>query len=166
MCCNWSLNRFPLPPLSVQLIGVYAAFQPAYTEGTWLKGATSSLSLFFIESALASIAVRHLLLRLGCLPTLISILEQLYQGRWYIFTLFLTRYIAREVRSYRRLSYIKGPRLAQFSELWLLATIFQQRAHYVFYDDKKEYEVCSPLIYQEPKKLTAGTDWDQHVDHL
>jgi len=112
---NWSLNRFLLPPLSEQLIGVYAAFQPTDPVETWLKSATSSLS-FFIESVLASIAVRHLLLRLVCLPWHQS-LEQLYQGRWFIFTLFLTRYIAREVRNYRRLSHIKEPRLAQFSEL-------------------------------------------------
>jgi hypothetical protein len=65
---NWSLNRFLLPPLSEQLIGVYAAFQPTDPVETWLKSATSSLSFFFIESVLASIAVRHLLLRLVCLP--------------------------------------------------------------------------------------------------
>jgi hypothetical protein len=73
------------------------------------------------------------------MPTSLSILEQVYRARWYIVTVVLAFYIARGIRSYRRLSHIKGPWLAQWSQLWLLTTIYQQKAHYVFYDIKKKY---------------------------
>jgi hypothetical protein len=76
----------------------------------------------------------------------------LYQARWYIATLFVASYIARELRTYRRLSHIKGPWLAQFTELWLLATIYQQKAHYVFYDVKQKYGT-SPKLNRIKKRI-------------
>jgi len=71
--------------------------------------------------------------------TSVSFLELLNQAKWYIVAVLLASYIAREVRSYRRLSHIKGPWLAQFSQFWLLNTIYQQKAHYVFNNVRKKY---------------------------
>jgi uncharacterized membrane protein (DUF485 family) len=100
----------------------------------------------------------------------LSVIQQLYQARWYIVALLIASYIAQEIRAYRRLSHIKGPWFAQFSQLWLLTTIYQQKAHYVFDDVRKKYGAWLKLIIDELTGLTicrkACTDWDQHVDHL
>ena len=106
------------------------------------------------------------------MPTSLSILEQLYHARWYIVAVVIASYIAREVRTYRRLSHIKGPWFAQFSQLWLLKTIYQQKAHYVFDDVRKKYGAWLKVImFDKANRLIiairkACTNWTQHVDHL
>jgi hypothetical protein len=106
------------------------------------------------------------------MPNFLSILEQLYHARWYIVAVPIVLYIVREVRTYRRLSHIKGPPFAQFSQLWLLKTIYQQKAHYVFDDIRKKYGVWLKVImFDKANRLTiairkACTNWTQHVDHL
>jgi hypothetical protein len=110
--------------------------EPKYGHD-YINPAGDSLSLFFIKVLLpVSIAS---LAPLVTMPISLSIVAQVYHARWYIVAVLLASYIIRKVRTYRRLSHIKGPWLAHFSELWLLATIYQQKAHYVFYDTKKKY---------------------------
>lgn len=69
----------------------------------------------------------------------VSIVALLYSARWYIASGLLCLYIAQGYRTYRRLSHIKGPWLAQFSDAWLLGAIYRQKAHYEFSDVKKQY---------------------------
>jgi hypothetical protein len=89
--------------------------------------------------------------------TSVSFLELLNQAKWYIVAVLLASYIAREVRSYRRLSHIKGPWLAQFSQFWLLNTIYQQKAHYVFNNVRKKYGVWLKLmIFGKANLLTTA----------
>ena len=107
--------------------------------------------------------------------TSLSILEQMYHASWYIWYVvvsLIASYVASEIRTYQRFSHIKGPWFAQFSQLWLLQTIYQQRAHYVFDDIRKKYGAWQKVImFNKANRLTiairkACTNWTQHVDHL
>jgi hypothetical protein len=73
------------------------------------------------------------------MSTSLSIVAILYQARWYIAGALLASYIAQSFRAYRRLSHVKGPLLAQFSDAWLLGVIYRQRAHLELYDVKKKF---------------------------
>ena len=71
---------------------------------------------------------------------LLSIILRSYEIKWFIFGLAFFHYVAWRVgRAWGNLARFEGPWLAQLSDLWLLKTIYQQRAHYVFYDIKKKY---------------------------
>jgi hypothetical protein len=69
----------------------------------------------------------------------LSIVAILYQARWYIASALFALYLAQRFRVYRRLSHVKGPWLAQFSDAWLLGVIYRQRAHHELYDVKKKF---------------------------
>lgn len=73
------------------------------------------------------------------MSTLGFILELLYSARWSIGSALVTLYFASLFRAYWRLSHIKGPWLAQFSDLWLLGAIYRQQDHLEFYDLTKKY---------------------------
>jgi len=115
-CCHWSLNRLALWPLSKQTDGIHAAFQPTIPcklDGSKLRlnmntdtwpSATGSLPPFI----LGLFFLKPDTVLLVNMPTLFSIVEHLYQARWYLVTLLLASYIASEVRRYRRLSHING----------------------------------------------------------
>jgi hypothetical protein len=73
------------------------------------------------------------------MSTFLSIVAILYEARWLIASALVASYLAQSFRAYRRLSHIKGPWLAQFSNAWLLGAIYRQRTHYEFYDVKKKF---------------------------
>lgn len=69
----------------------------------------------------------------------LSILELLYSARWYIVFALVALYIWQSYQSYRRLSHIPGPWLAQWSQLWLLRSIYGQQSHLEMHEVSKKY---------------------------
>jgi len=68
-----------------------------------------------------------------------SVFELLYGARWYIALALGALYLWQSYKSYRRLSHIKGPWLAQWSQLWLLGSIYRQQTHLEMHEVSKKY---------------------------
>jgi hypothetical protein len=83
------------------------------------------------------------------MSTLGSILELLYSARWSIDSALATLYFTSLFRAYWRLSHIKGPWLAQFSDPWLLGAIYRQQDHLEFYDLTKKYGLSQRMMKVE-----------------
>jgi hypothetical protein len=88
------------------------------------------------------------------MSTLGALLELLYPTRWYIGSTLVTLYFASLFRAYWRLSHIKGPWLAQFSDLWLLGAIYRQQDHLEFYDLTKKYGRSQRMMNAETMLYT------------
>lgn len=69
----------------------------------------------------------------------ISVLELLYSARWYLAAALVALYAWQSYLSYRRLSHIPGPWLAQWSQLWLLKSIYGQQSHLEMHEVSKKY---------------------------
>jgi hypothetical protein len=67
------------------------------------------------------------------------LLELLYGARYLIAPSFVFYLLAKHYLSYRRLSHIKGPWLAAWSNLWLVGAIWRQRSHLEVYEVSKKY---------------------------
>jgi hypothetical protein len=106
--------------------------------------------------------------------TLGSILELLYLARWSIGSVLVALYFASLFRAYWRLSHIKGPWLAQFSDLWLLGAIYRQQDHLEFYNLTKKYGWSPSVLNTEAMLYTNGfinsrnpcTNRHQYAGHL
>jgi hypothetical protein len=73
------------------------------------------------------------------MPQSISVLELLYSARWYIVLIIVASYAVQSYLSYRRLSQVNGPWLAQWSVLWLLGAVYRQRTHLELHEVSKTY---------------------------
>lgn len=61
--------------------------------------------------------------------------------------------LVQNVRSYRRLSHIPGPRLASFSKIWLFRFLTSGRSHEISLDLYRKY---GPLVRIGPDKVLCG----------
>jgi len=77
------------------------------------------------------------------------ILELLYSSRYLIASSFVFYFFAQQYLSYQRLSHIKGPWLAAWSNLWLAGAIWRQRSHLEVYEVSKKYGLGNYPRYDE-----------------
>ena len=68
-----------------------------------------------------------------------SVGELLYGFRYAIALLALLYFFVVQYLSYRRLAHIKGPLLAQWSNLWLIGAVWRRNTHLEFYGVAKKY---------------------------
>jgi hypothetical protein len=68
-----------------------------------------------------------------------QVFRLLYSLRYQFFGLILFVFIGNQYISYRRLSHIKGPRLAAWSSLWLIGVAWRRKMCFEFFDVYKSY---------------------------
>jgi len=57
------------------------------------------------------------------------------------FSLFVRYFLLTQCLSYRKLSHVPGPRLAVWSNLWIVGVLWRQQSHLEVYEVSKRYGI-------------------------